>query len=242
MFCYRSLLQFQLGMMNSLVVFLQSEWLFISDGGAYINTTAYIPYDEPSWHYVALIIQDSSSLMTANVSTYVNGFEILTKSLSMFMLKGEYPDIHLAGSLVESSGFFSEPSQIDSDSPFNGLMQDVGIYSRALTLSEIMMLSNGRESVSGARFLSQCICMPDENVDPVNSQLCENGSYRYLNVVCSYSCVCLSVFNLICGCGYRVLYINPCLCRQSRLLWVSVCLCLSFTNFPAKLYEHLHFK
>ena len=190
MFYYRSLLQFQLGMMNSLVVFLQSEWLFISDGGAYINTTVYIPYDEPSWHYVTLIIQDSSSLMTANVSTYVNGSGILTKSLSMFMLKGEYPDIHLAGSLVESSGFFSEPSQIDSDSPFNGLMQDVGIYSRALTLSEIMMLSNGSESVSGARFLSQCICMPDENVDLDNPQLCESGSYRYLNVVCSYSCVC----------------------------------------------------
>ena len=101
-------------------------------------------------------------------------------SLSVNIMENMVPDIYLAGAgmePLESSG--SSDLLGVTTNMFNGTMQDVGIYSRSLTQSELMLLGIGQISVSGASFLPQCLCMADVNSDTVDSQLCEDGSIRY---------------------------------------------------------------
>ena len=161
--------------MNSLEVRLESDWLFIYDGGSGINTSISLT-SPPTWNFVALVVQDKPAISMANVTVYFNGSEINTRHrLTMFMLGGETPQIFLGDSFVESSGFFPDEEDV---ALFNGTMQDVGIYSRSLTEYELMMLAQGQVSVSGASFLPQCLCMPDGHANNADPQQCDDGSIR----------------------------------------------------------------
>ena len=165
---------------NSLELYIESNWLFINDGGGVgVNTTLSLP-DPPTWNFVAITIQDCSDILTSNVTVYLNGTaKMSSSSLFMFMIDNDTPVIYLAGTSIISSGSFSGMGE--SDNVFNGVMQDAGIYSRILTQYELVMLAGGLTSLSDAAFLPQCLCFEDESADIADEQLCDDGSVRYYN-------------------------------------------------------------
>ena len=186
MFRYRNLIVIQQAGMNSLELYLESSWLFVNNAeGMQMNTSFSLPYPS-TWNFVALDFQTNSnneSLSSSHhANVYLNGTEMSSVSLSVNIMENVVPDIYLAGAgmePLESSGS-SDLLEVTTNM-FNGTMQDVGIYSRALTQSELMLLGIGQISVSGASFLPQCLCMADVNSDTVDSQLCDDGSIRYIS-------------------------------------------------------------
>lgn len=81
---------------------------------------------------------------------------------------------------MESSGDYDIISTEAGN--FNGTVQDLGVYSRALTQTEVSMLAMGLGSLSGAEFLPQCICMPDYQASITDTSLCDsNNMTRYVS-------------------------------------------------------------
>ena len=124
---------------------------------------------ENLWYHMSLIIRES------NFTLFFNGTLILEDDLDAFLLSASETYIYLAGAFAESSGDNSDLL----DTTYEGLMQDMGIFSRSLTMYEISMLAIGTNSLSGATFLPQCICAEDEGVMEVNEAFCSNGTLRY---------------------------------------------------------------
>ncbi len=185
MFRYRNLIVVQQAGINSLELYLESGWLFVNNAeGMQVNTSFFLPYPS-TWNFIALDLQANSNngpLSSSHRATvYLNGTEMSPVSLSVNIMENVAPNIYLAGAgmdPLESSG--SGPDLIGfTTTMFNGTMQDIGIYSRSLTQSELMFLGIGQMSVSGASFLPQCLCMADVNSDTTDSQLCDDGSTRY---------------------------------------------------------------
>lgn len=176
------LIQFQISSTNAqLIIYLNSEWLYITyddNSSESINTTANIPTDSSLWYHLTFSIENTYSY--TNITTYVNGSFISTSTFSTVFFSNERPDISLAGLNVEASGLSNEGN---IEYSFHCLMQDVGLFSRGLTDIETGVLAAGRVSLSGARFLPQCLCSADVSVNTTDSQLCEDGSARYVGII-----------------------------------------------------------
>ena len=173
------LIQFQISSTNThLIIYLNSEWLYITDTLESINTTANIPIDLSQWHHLTFSIENNFSY--TNITTFINGSFIGTSTFSTVFFSNERPDVYLAGLNMEASGFSNESN---TDYSFHCLMQDVGLFSRPLTDIEAGVLAGGRVSLSGARFLPQCLCSADVSVNTTNSQLCEDGTVRYVSII-----------------------------------------------------------
>ena len=176
------IIQFQISSTNSqLIIYLNSEWLYITyDDNSLesINTTANIPTDLSQWHHLTFSVEAIFSY--TNITTYVNGSLISTSTLSTVFFSDERPDISLAGLNIEASGLSNEGN---IEYSFHCLMQDVGLFSRALTDIEAGALAAGKVSLSGARFLPQCLCSADVSVNTTDSQLCEDGTVRYVSII-----------------------------------------------------------
>ena len=139
-----------------------------------MNTTLSL-LDPPTWNFVAITVHDSPNFLMSNVTVYLNTTKISPSFLFMFTVDdNEIPVIYLAGTNdMESSG-----SGLAAEMLFNGVMQDIGIYSRILTQYELAMLAAGQTAISDATFLPQCLCNEDDSQDIADSQLCADGSTR----------------------------------------------------------------
>ena len=162
-------------MNEEFTVYLQSHWLFITngtiDGTDSINTTAILsPYQ---WHHITIVAETNSNSQT-DIRTSVNGTLI---SNATFVMYGIIPEIYLAG-----YGTSSDSSGLQTgnfmDYSFTGLISDIGIYSRELTQTEIWELPSVNDSLSGAVFLPQCLCIAEVKVNSSDSQFCDNDELR----------------------------------------------------------------
>lgn len=155
----------------SLIVYLESGWLMLDYGTSNpLNTTAFVEY---LWYHVSIVIEHHV-YDKYNFKLFFNGTMVLNDTSDDFVLSPSYTNIYLAGTVTESSGDYSDLL----DTAYGGLMQDIGIFSRSLTVYEISMLAVGTNSLSGATFLPRCICAPDEGVENKNEEFCENEALR----------------------------------------------------------------
>lgn len=147
--------------MLNLIIYLQSNWLFITNStidDESFNTTQKLDYS--SWNYVVVLITNGDVMISVNGSQLLN-------TISNFDSPGSVETVTLGGSFDDITNH-----------SFNGLMQDIGVFSRLLTSTELSFLANGGKSLSRADFLPQCICPPDSFTDTTDSLFCDNGVTR----------------------------------------------------------------
>ena len=163
----RVLLYIQLESGSTLTVRMDLEYLLLaSDITPLMNTNVRLV--GMVWHHVALVLGVGGT----SITVYHNG--ALVGSLTINLTPGPLSAIYLAGSPDEpGSG-----SVLIDHQYYNGLVQDVGLYSRSLTNNEISLLAQGVISLSGASFLPQCLC-PTNQVVTNDSQNCGESVTRY---------------------------------------------------------------
>ena len=129
---------------------VDSDYLVVASDTTTAAVNTNIKLDSLVWNFVALIFQNQSG--GPNVVAYHNRTR---ESFQTINLTPEpFSAIYLAGGPDEAG---SGGGLLDQQS-YVGLIQDVGLYSRSLTNTEISLLAEGAISSSGASFLPQCLC------------------------------------------------------------------------------------
>ena len=129
---------------------MESDYLMVASDTTTAAVNTNIKLDSLVWNYVALIFQNQSG--GPNVVAYHNQTRESFQTIDL--TPGPFSAIYLAGGPDEAG---SGGGLLDQQS-YVGLIQDVGLYSRSLTSSEISSLVGGAISLSGASFLPQCLC------------------------------------------------------------------------------------
>ena len=122
------------------------------------------------WHHLAVVVTSSNMMMMDAVTFYLNGTSAFT--LKLVSIISDNTKLTVGGNNIDASAYFEKA--------YEGLMQDVGLFPRILSSSEVTNLAEGSVSQSGAMFLPQCLCATDIRVDlnTFNQQQCADGSNR----------------------------------------------------------------
>ena len=117
---------------------INSEIGWVSAGNQGVQTTSSsTSYTDGVWHH--LVVVHSNPASKANITVYVDGSQILTTTHASL----SYNISSLSIGLALGTNLFGGPTQY-----FNGSLDEVGVWSRALSSAEVTSLYNGGSGVS----------------------------------------------------------------------------------------------
>ena len=162
-------------MMSTLTIFIKENGSICAraDDNVDRSTDLHIPLQQelaPNWHHLAVVVTSSNMMMMDAITIYLNG--TASPTLRLVSIISDNTKLNVGGNKIDASAFFEKD--------YEGLMQDVGLFPRILSPSEITYLAEGALSQSGASFLPQCLCATNTtaNLNSYNQQQCADGSNR----------------------------------------------------------------
>ena len=162
-------------MMNILTIFIKENGSICvrTDDNVDRPTGLQIPLQQELasfWHHLALVVTSSNMMMMDAVTFYLNG--TASPILRLVSIISDNTKLNVGGNKIDTLAYFEKD--------YEGLMQDVGLFPRMLSPSEITYLAEGALSQSGASFLPQCLCATNTTADlnSFNQQQCAGGAPR----------------------------------------------------------------